>query len=102
MSIGKQLLAQGFKVLTSDDFFKDVLQAVADIDGETGLTGQQKHDKVLADLKEIAKDIAIPLINLGIEIAVLFISSKAVVAAPLVQDIGTSATTVIDNKIKDL
>jgi hypothetical protein len=72
MSIQKQFLAVFIKSVTSGDFFKKALQLVSDIDG-SGLSGREKHDKVLADLKDIGGDIATPLINLAIEIAVIFL-----------------------------
>ena len=82
------------------ELWKHILQAVADIDGQSGLTGQQKHDAVLEDLKSVTKDLIVPIANLLIEIAVIFIQGKDPFLAPLVQAVGTNLQGAISEAAK--
>ena len=56
--------------------FADAIMFVKDIDGESGLTGQQKHDKVHADFSALFNTIAPWVISTAIEFGKLILVSK--------------------------
>ena len=58
------------KLLLDNQLWSDVKMFVQDIDGETGMTGTEKHSKVLHDLKIVFADFSNAVLNLAITLAV--------------------------------
>lgn len=74
MSIQKQVINVAAHVILGTHLWDTVLDLVTQIDGESQLSGQQKHDQVNADLAKIFKDVGLSLLNLAIELGVTYLS----------------------------
>jgi hypothetical protein len=57
--------------------WNDVKMFVQDVDGETGLTGEQKKAKVKKDLVAVFGDVAEFVLNAAVEIAVVWLRAGA-------------------------
>ena len=70
------LLERVMNYIIGKDVFGQIKISVEKNANNTKLTGQQKKDAVLDDLKEIGKEFASHMLNLGIEAAVAMMKSK--------------------------
>jgi len=66
----------GHLISPSSQLWVDAKYFVQDVDGKTGLTGQQKKEKVKADLLAIFGDTFEFLFNVIIELAVSYLRAK--------------------------
>lgn len=86
-SIQKQVINVCAHVILGTHVWDTVLELIALAGGNTQLTGQEKHDKVVEDLQHIFKDVGLSLLNLAIELGVTYlgVANPAVgaVVAPL-------------------
>lgn len=78
-NIGQQLKSEAINQFSAfvlgDRVWNDVKQFVKDIDGETKLTGQEKKDKVKADLKIVFGDLAEFILDTAVQLGVLYLRS---------------------------
>ena len=64
------------KLLLDHQFWSDCKMFVADVDGKTELTGEQKRAKVRADLRFIFGDVASIFLAIGIELALGWVKAN--------------------------
>jgi hypothetical protein len=64
------------KLLLDHQLWADVKMFVTDVDGQTGLSGKEKSDKVKKDLVLIFGEIGSVLLNFVIELGVLWLQSQ--------------------------
>lgn len=101
MSIEKLAINSLANVLYSDKFWVDTKALCAAINNTNPeLTGSQKRVVVFEDLKKLGIDVIDPLINLAIELAVVYLGTKAPFAAPLIQAAGDGLKSTIAETTK--
>lgn len=76
MKIEQYAVESAATLLLDHRFWYDVKLFVADASGQTNLTGAEKKAKVRQDLLVVFGDIGDALINLGIELAVIWLKSQ--------------------------
>lgn len=72
----KWLLEQVMNYIIGNDIFGQIKTIVINVSKDDTLTGTEKKEKVLAEVKQLSSEIKTHLINLAIEAAVALIREK--------------------------
>ena len=103
MSIQKQVLNVCSHVVLGTHLWDTVQDLVKQVDGESQLTGAEKHDRVVADLQHIFKDVGLSLLNLAIELGVTYLSMSQPAAAAMATPLAGIAKNAIQKEVdKDI
>ncbi len=63
-------------LLLDKNLWTKVKELVSNINPDDSLSSQEKHDKVMSDLKEVFSEIGTAVLNLGVSLAVVWLKSK--------------------------
>lgn len=74
MSIQKQVINVCAHVILGSHLWDTVVDLVGQLGSDGSLSGKEKHDRVIADLQHIFKDVGLSLLNLAIELGVTYLS----------------------------
>ena len=77
MKLEESAIDAAGKLLLDHQFWADCKQFVSDIDGQTGLTGAEKSEKVKSDLSFIFGEVGSVFLTIGIELALAWVKSQS-------------------------
>jgi hypothetical protein len=98
-SIQKQVINVASRVILGNHLWTVVLDLVSQVNGQSTLTGPEKRTQVQNDLIHLFKDVGLSLLNLGIELAVTYLTLSQPVVAAVVAAPAAAASQKIEKEI---